>query len=141
MATTAEHHSKWVHNRNFLAAVSDASFDDWRSTIAFYACVHAVESLFYHHDQHDSANHHARNARLKQNPRYAHIWRSYKHLWNASLVARYMCDDLNNVIPDFFSWITADQVRDILIGKHMFGVEQAVVLARGLKPEDFQKLT
>lgn len=52
-----------------------------------------------------------------------------------------MCDENNDIIPDFFNWITEADVRNILIDKYMHGVEQAVAVARGLKPEDFPKLS
>ena len=63
----------------------------WVVTIAFYKALHIIEAVFAadkkspirHADDHAQ-----RNDVLRREPRYSHLWKHYRPLWNDSLIAR-----------------------------------------------------
>ncbi|MEI6541845.1 MAG: hypothetical protein WCO86_20315 [Planctomycetota bacterium] len=65
----------------------------WVVTIAFYKALHIIEAVFAadkkspirHADDHAQ-----RNDVLRREPRYSHLWKHYRPLWNDSLIARYL---------------------------------------------------
>src|SRR3990172_8898931 len=73
-------------------------FPGWIATVAFYKALHVVEALFAvdgtgsggHTDRHED-----RNRLLKKTSRYQHIWKSYRPLYQASLIARYLRENTN----------------------------------------------
>ena len=69
------------------------SMPQWVVTIAFYKALHIIEAVFAadkigpirHTDDHAQ-----RNDVLRREPRYRHLWKHYRPLWNDSLIARYL---------------------------------------------------
>ena len=109
MGTAKEHKAKASHNLAFLETISD-QFPDWLETAAFYVAVQLIEQLLADRGIH-SSDHHRRNTSVRTD--FPQIHRSYKALYNASLVARY--DPLSGVLP------VAD-VRNVLIGRNLMHI-------------------
>jgi len=128
MGKQNEHMKKWEHNRSFLATLSNDQFSDWIATVAFYAAVHAVESVFAATGEH-SVSHTARNETLRRNNRFSHIHKHFKHLHDASVVARYLClakEVGGATFTSFDEWMSPDEVKYRLINVHFRHVEQSV---------------
>lgn len=77
----------------------------WVVTVAFYKALHIVEAVFAadrHSPMPHTDDHKVRNRLLKTTNRYAQLWRMYRPLWDASLVARYLrVDDNSPSYTDF----------------------------------------
>lgn len=98
---------------------------EWVATIAFYQALHVVEAAFAaEKPDHHSEKHKDRLERLK-GPRYAHIFKEYRPLYVASLVARYLQDGRANY-PSFSDYLPADQVEGLLIKTHLKRIQDDV---------------
>ncbi len=95
MSSEAEHIA--IANRN--QAVLEYLLDDptrcteWVAVVAFYKALHVVEAIF----SRDSTighihSHHVRLDKLKREKQYKKLFSSYRVLWSASIVARYLED-------------------------------------------------
>ena len=82
-AVVANYRARWLHNREFIATLPD-KFCDWILTGAFYAAVHAIETLIAFDGQPNHTSHESRNNVLKRVKRYEHIWKHYRELYNGS---------------------------------------------------------
>lgn len=120
------HYERWRHNRS-LVSMLPSSHCDWMLTGAFYAAVHAVESLVAHDSLPNHTSHEGRNRTLKNTNRYRKIWKHYHVLYNASLTTRYHCD------PD--SWIPVQQIKDNLIRRELYPLEKSVLKLTGREEE------
>jgi hypothetical protein len=120
MGTAAEHQTKARHNSAFLSSISD-EYPDWLATAAFYVAVQLIEQLLAKRNLH-SADHHQRNTRVRSD--FQAIHKSYKALYNASLIGQY--DPLQDALP-------IDQVRNVLISRHLEAV-RSFVTAKLAKP-------
>ena len=70
---------------------SPDDFAHWVVTVAFYKALHLVEGIFSQEEQSfHSKDHSDRNRRLKNVKKYEHLWRYYRPLFEASMVARYL---------------------------------------------------
>lgn len=112
------HYKRWLHNRSFVSMLP-GSHCDWMLTGAFYAAVHAVESLVAHDSLPNHTSHEGRNRTLKNTNRYRKIWKHYHVLYNASLTTRYHCD------PN--SWIPLEEIKEKLILKELYPLEKSVL--------------
>ena len=130
MATSSEHRSKWQHNRAFLDSITQDRYSDWMATVAFYAAVHCVETLLVHDKLDHGMTHEGRNDCLKRINRYKKIWENFRPLYEASLVARYLCHN-NQSCPSFDQWISVADVKKRLIGGHLHEVEKSVIKLLG----------
>ena len=113
MGTAAQHRQKAEHHLRFLDAISD-EYPDWLATVAFYAAVELVESLFSGRDAH-SKSHEDRNNFVRRN--FQSIHRDFKALYNASLDARY---------ESCGHWPSVGEVRTELIGKRLAHIRSFV---------------
>jgi len=72
----------------------DSSPDDfahWVIAVAFYKALQLLEGIFSCEKQpFHSKDHQERNRRLKEIKKYEHLWRHYRPLFEASMVARYL---------------------------------------------------
>lgn len=114
----ADHRARWLHNRAFIAILPD-EYADWMLTGAFYAAVHAVESLIAFDRLPNHASHETRNRTLKTVRRYQQIWKHYHELYNGSQTSRYHCD------PN--AWIPAQDIKQIWIPHYLYPIERSVL--------------
>ena len=122
MANKAEHQSKWLSNRQFLATVGQAH-PDWMATVIFYTALHAIETLFAHDGTRVFPGHTERNQTLKTVNRYKNLWMHYRPLYDAARTARY------DPIPS--TWMTAPDIKAHLV-KHLYAIEKSVQKLAGL---------
>ncbi len=99
---------------------------EWIATAAFYKALHLVEALFDHHGVGHSHNHENRDHRLKADKRYQHIYKHYRPLWAASIVARYLCDPQGKQLSCFADYLTPDQARSRLVDHRLQQVDNSV---------------
>jgi len=99
----------------------------WVVTVAFYKALHVVEAMFAegpsmpgHTDDHKT-----RNAILKDK-RFSHIWKNYRPLWTASLIARYLRENTNSPTYDIFSsYMPPAIVKNLVLGHYLKQVEKS----------------
>jgi len=113
IGTASQHQQKAEHHLRFLNTILD-DYPDWLATVAFYAAVELIESLFSGRDAH-SKNHEDRNNSVRKN--YPSIHKAFKALYNASLDARYQSLD---------RWHSASEVRKELIEKRLAHIRSFV---------------
>ncbi len=66
------HRQRWIHNREFVGTITD-TYCDWILTAAFYAAVHAFETLVAHDGLPNHTSHEERNKTLTHTNRYGNI--------------------------------------------------------------------
>ncbi|MDR3619660.1 MAG: hypothetical protein P4L85_09940 [Paludisphaera borealis] len=124
MPNEASHLSLANHNQDLLdklVAEIDA-FPDWAATVAFYKALHVVEAVFAcENPARHGADHPTRERVLKSDKKYEHIYRNYRVLYAASMVARYMQDDRTN----FSDYLTPQRVVDELLKHRLHEVEKS----------------
>ena len=111
------HRVRWMHNREFIGILPE-KFCDWMLTGAFYAAVHAIETLVAFDGQPTHTSHEARNNVLKRVQRYQHIWKHYRELYNGSQTTRY------HAAPH--EWIPADKIKTLWIPNYLYPIEKSV---------------
>lgn len=121
MAKTENHFEQWVHNRDFLKTI-DSDYPDWLATVTLYTAIHAVETLFKADGLRGSNSHGERKMTLNQQRRYQKLQKHCHIIDNYAGVLRYSCQ---------FSEISNIEVRDEIIRKHLYPLEQSVLKLLG----------
>lgn len=114
------------HNQDLLdRLVADVDrFPDWTATVAFYKALHVVEAaLACENPRRHGIDHSHRERILKSDNKYKNIYRNYRVLYAASMVARYMEDGQTN----FASYLTPTQVIGTLLRYRLHEVEKSVL--------------
>lgn len=114
------------HNQAFIELLlpNIADFSDWITTAAFYKALHVVEAVFFNDPAiRHAADHNHRENILKRERRFSHIYKSYRILYSASLVARY----LSGGHASFSDYLTPDQVHSLILGHHLHQVEKSAL--------------
>ena len=97
----------------------------WVATVAFYKAVHISEAVFSRNvpPVHFSG-HSDRNEELKT--KYPNLWKQFRPLWAASLIARYLEDSNQGRAPykTFRDYMTPEKVETELIDNRL----QALVI-------------
>ena len=127
MAKAGDHIA--IANRNhatllYLLDDSDTHLE-WVVTVAFYKAVHVAEAVFDTCGGGHSTSHENRLTALKQ--RFGGIFVPFKHLYNASRVARYLVDLNGNGFRSFSDFMDKATVRT-LIRKKLHLMEQQSIL-------------
>ena len=96
---------------------------DWITTIAFYKALHIVEAIFQDdpkilHGQ----NHEGRDFFLKANKKYHHIYKQYRPLWAASIVARYL-ENGSRSVSSFSEFLSPDRVKSEMLDHRLRQIE------------------
>jgi hypothetical protein len=86
--------------------------------VAFYAALHAVDTLLAHDQVRGIVSHQARNEVLARTNRYAAIWRAYHPLYSLSRTVRYLANPQD--------WISADDVTSKLHVRYLYPIEKSV---------------
>lgn len=135
MSSTIDHIQ--LANKNHKALLyllnKPDDFPEWIATIAFYKAVHVVEGVFASDGKH-SNGHDSRLSELKQE-KYRDIFKAYRPLYAASLVARYLADSshikFNNGPAKSYKcsedFIPASQVPKRLVFKRLKTIEDSSV--------------
>jgi len=127
MAKAADHIE--IANRNhttlqYLLNDSDTHLE-WVVTVAFYKAVHIAEAVFHTCGGGHSTSHENRLCSLKS--RFGGIFVPFKHLYNASRVARYLVDLDGKGFRSFTDFMDKETVHT-LIRKKLHAVEQQSIL-------------
>lgn len=100
-------------------------FPQWVATVAFYKALHIVEAVLAAEGKHTD-EHKVRNRLLKTTPKYEHIWKHYRPLFNDSMIARYLRHDENMPTYEVFStYLPPAQVRSQILNHHLRQVERS----------------
>ncbi len=114
------------HNQDLLdiLVTEIEKFPDWATTVAFYKALHIVEAVFAcENPARHGADHPSRERILKTIPKYTHIYRHYRVLYSASMVARYMQDNQT----DFTNYLSPQAVIDKLLKHRLHEIEKSAV--------------
>ena len=126
MPNERSHLSLANHNQDLLDRLLAEvdQFPDWTTTVAFYKALHVVEAAFAcENPARHGVNHSTREHLLKNDRRYEHIYRHYRPLFAASMVARYMQDNQT----DFTKYMTPSDVVEKLVKHRLHEVEKSVL--------------
>ncbi len=108
---------------------------EWVVTVAFYKALHLVEAVFCHDGIGHGQNHERRDELLKRNRRYSHIYKHYRPLWAASIVARYLEDRDRNRgdtgYSSFSDYLSVADVQSQMLGHRLREIEKSVAKLRG----------
>ena len=111
-----EHRGQWLRNRRFLGCIPP-EHNDWLVTAAFYAALHAVDTLLLIKG-HSTHSHGSRNAILSQTRQLMAVNRAYRPLYDLSRTVRY--------VPDPRLWVPADQVEPRVLRRCLYPIEASV---------------
>lgn len=100
-------------------------FSAWVTTVAFYKALHIVEAVFANdprigHGQ----SHEARERHLKTNRRDGHIYKHYRPLWAASMVARYL-ESGGKHYGSFSDYCDPEQVKSEFLSHRLRQIEKS----------------
>ena len=101
-------------------------FPEWIATVSFYKALHLVEALFSQNSKVHSQSHDSRLQHLKKTPRYSNIYKHYRPLYTASMVARYMENKTKGSFFNFTDFLTPKKVKSELIDHRLRKIEQSV---------------
>lgn len=99
---------------------------EWIVTVAFYKALHLVEALFAHDGLGHGQSHENRDYLLKTNRRYAHIYRHYRPLWAASMVARYLYDPAGGTYSTFADYLPPGEAKRQMVDHRLHQIEMSV---------------
>lgn len=119
-----------------MVANHDLAPDDfapWVVTVAFYKALHLVEGIFYidgltsnEKRPIHSKDHAERNGLLKTVKNFQHLWRNYRPLWEASMVARYLFDPKTDMEQtDLSAYLSGDSIRSKFINHYLCQIEKS----------------
>ncbi len=144
MPETATHINLAVHNIDAAGyLIKDKKFSDWAAVTTFYAALHVVEAVFHSNqktEERHGQTHEHRNRILKYDRRYQHIYKNYRILYSASLVARYL-EDCSNASTHilFDKYLPPEKVISELIRDKFWQILKSA--GQFLKPEFGEALT
>jgi hypothetical protein len=93
MSSAAEHIALANRHQAVLAYLLKdlATCSEWAAVVAFYKSLHVVEAIFARNPGVGHVHtHHARLERIKREKQYQPFYPSFRALWSASIVARYL---------------------------------------------------
>lgn len=134
MASEIDHINLANKNHDTLAYLVQQAdkHSEWVATVAFYKAVQVVEAVFASHLKTHSHGHDSRIADLKR-PAYSELFKAYRPLYVASLIARYLEDSasakLDGKKPNtksyrcFADYLSSDEVIKRLLGKRLKTLE------------------
>ena len=108
---------------HLLPKINDHS--DWITTIAFYKALHIVEAIFQDDPriQHGQ-NHEGRDSFLKANKKYQQIYKHYRPLWAASIIARYL-ENGSRSVSSFSEFLSPDRVKSEIFDHRLRQIENS----------------
>ena len=110
-----------IHNQKVIDyLIKDSEeYSDWITTVAFYKALHIIEAIFFKDKVIGHGHSHEDRERfLKNNKKYSHIFKNYRPLWAASMIARYLDNPSKRgvVYTNFSDFQTPDKVTSEIIG-------------------------
>lgn len=103
-----------------------ADHPEWVTTVAFYKAVHLVEAMFANEQPPGhSVDHVDRLTVLRSERRFTNIYRFFKKLYEASLVARYLETNAQEY-QSFTDYLTPADVENLVIKHWLHQVRQTI---------------
>lgn len=100
-------------------------FPEWVAVLAFYKAVHLVEAVLAVQDKHHSHSHESRELKLKSDQKYSNIWKHYRPLWAASVIARYHCESGDPAKQQAFTgYMKPEEVQAELLGHRLNQIQK-----------------
>ena len=133
MPTLEAHEEAAIRNQTVLDCLlvnydrSPDDFANWVITVAFYKALHLVEGIFYMEGNRPlhSKEHKERNQRLKNTKRFEHLWKHYRPLFEASMVARYLYDPSTDTDQtDLNTYLSGNSIRSKFIDHYLRQIEK-----------------
>jgi len=112
MPNEAQHLDTAFKNKNAMSFLLTQAekFPEWVAVTAFYSALHIVDAGLYNKYDEHGRTHLERNQIIKKkNPP---LWKFYKRLYDASIIARYLQDDAGSVHLNFLSVYPIENVRE-----------------------------
>ena len=129
MPSEKVHISIAVHNQRLIDHLLEHKEDypDWLTTVAFYKAVHIVEAVFYSDDTINHCySHEERDRILKETNTYRQIYKFYRPLKAASMVARYLePPSRGQDIRNFSEYLSPGKVVDEILNKCLREIEKS----------------
>jgi hypothetical protein len=125
MATEADHIALANKNHDVLVhLLKDVDkFSEWVTVVAFYKAVQIVEAVFVNQHGRCCHGHQKRLDALKSHG-YEEIFKHYRVLWNASSIARYLCDiEAKKSYAKFADYLAPEKVERAIVSRRLRGVE------------------
>ncbi|MFV2069907.1 MAG: hypothetical protein ACC645_23320 [Pirellulales bacterium] len=129
MASETDHITLANKNHAALAYLLNdhEQFPEWITTISFYKAIQVVEAVFWRLEKRNSNSHSHRLNRLKHGP-YVPIFKHFRFLWNASMVARYLHESgSDSAFSSFTDFMPTDAVVERVVKKRLKSVEDNCV--------------
>jgi hypothetical protein len=130
MPNELSHIQQAQHNSQALSCLERSvdDFSDWMTTVAFYKALHLVEAVFANDKTIlHGHNHENRENILKRTPKYSNIYKHYRVLLNASIVARYLQERGSDSRYSKFSYyMSKEGVKKDLIDHRLHQIEKTV---------------
>jgi hypothetical protein len=127
MASKKAHLDLASRNWTTIVYLRDSGEDhsDWVATIAFYKALHLIEAVFADDKAIlHSSDHSSRESFLKKTPRYQPLWKHYRPLFAASLIARYLDDGSGKEVTCFNKYMDAEKVKKELLDHRLHQIKK-----------------
>ena len=147
MASVSDHIALANRNHDALCYLlkEPQAHPEWVATVAFYKAVQVIEAVFAATSGKHSHGHDDRIGNLKT-PKFSDLFLSYRPLYAASLVARYLEDSGSKKVYDhvehskqyhkFTDYMTADAVIKRLLKKRLKPLEEHAIAILGTDHKD-----
>lgn len=99
-------------------------YSEWVTTVAFYKAVHVVEAMLFHQYGINSHDHRKRLGTLQS--RNKELYKQFRPLHQASMVARYLCsaNGHHTQYAKFGDYLSAESVVQEMVHRRLARVEQ-----------------
>jgi len=111
-------------------------FPEWIATAVFYRALHLVEAVFSNDPNVRHARTHEERERiLKSSRKYSGIYKHYRPIWSASLIARYL-EDSSTTVSSFAEYMSPADVKAQLLDHYLRRIESTVeqLLGYSIRP-------
>lgn len=127
MPSEASHIDLAVRNQAALDYLSadPAAYCEWIATVAFYKALHVVEAVLTHDRDVGHGQSHTHRSQVLKQTSYSHIWKHYRPLWAASMVARYLKDIGGRDFQSFTDYLAPEDVIPQLVNHYLKQVEKS----------------
>ncbi len=102
------------------------SYSEWVTTVAFYKAVHVIEAMLFHLHGKNSHDHKSRLDTLRACNKT--LYREFRPLYVASMVARYLCDNSGNgkavTYATFSDYLPSSDVVTEIVNGRLVRIEQ-----------------
>jgi hypothetical protein len=128
MPSEAAHIALACHNVQAACFLNGhPEYHDWTTVTAFYAALHFIDAVLFKQDAvAHGQTHDVRESVLKAKPKYANLYKHYRPLASAALIARYLESKRDRVSCSTFSeYMTPEKVLSEVLKHRLVSVIQS----------------